>query len=55
MSLNFQDSSSPSIGELRVFHDHVVVVMSGVILLISYVIFYLLLEIIGTFETFYFL
>lgn len=44
MSLNFQDSSSPSIGELRVFHDHVVVIMSGVILLISYVIFYLLLD-----------
>ena len=29
-------------GELRVFHDHVVVVMSGVIVLITYILSYLL-------------
>lgn len=42
MSLNFQDSRSPSIGELSVFHDHVVVVISGVIILISYIMIYIL-------------
>ena len=44
MGLNFQDCASPSMRELRVFHDHVVVVISGVIVLISYIFLYLLLN-----------
>lgn len=40
--LNFQDSRSFSIRELRIFHDHVVVVISGVIILIVYIILYIL-------------
>lgn len=42
--MSFQDSCSPSIRELRVFHDHIVVVISGVIVLIRYIIGYLLLN-----------
>lgn len=40
--LNFQDSRSFSIGELRIFHDHVVVVISGIIILIIYIMLYIL-------------
>nr|YP_009051466.1 cytochrome c oxidase subunit II [Psoroptes ovis]AIH15199.1 cytochrome c oxidase subunit 2 [Psoroptes ovis] len=42
LALSFQDSSSPFMMELSTFHDHVVVVMSGVIVLISYIMVFLL-------------
>lgn len=44
MSLNFQDSGSPSMGELSVFHDHVMVVIRGVVVLIVYVLTYLIVR-----------
>lgn len=41
MSFSFQDSSSFVIRELTTFHDHVMIVISGVIVLITYIMFYL--------------
>jgi len=43
LALGFQDGRSLSIGELSSLHDHVITIILSVIILISYIIFYLLL------------
>lgn len=42
LSLGFQDRSSIPIGELRCLHDYVIVIMTRVIFLIRYIIFYIM-------------
>lgn len=42
LSLGFQDRSSPAMGELFCLHDHVIVIMMRIIILISYIITYLI-------------
>lgn len=42
--LRFQDSSSIFIRELIKFHDHAIIIIIGVIVLISYIIFFVLLN-----------
>ncbi len=39
-SLNFQDSVSYSIGELSFLHDHIMIIMLRVIILISYILLF---------------
>lgn len=42
LSLGFQDSSSPGMGELSILHDYVITIMLRVIILISYIMCYLI-------------
>jgi len=44
LALGFQDSSSPRIGELCCLHDHVITIIFRVIVLISYIITYMLVN-----------
>nr|YP_010510808.1 cytochrome c oxidase subunit II [Chortoglyphus arcuatus]UBQ34120.1 cytochrome c oxidase subunit II [Chortoglyphus arcuatus] len=44
LGLNFQDSCSFSSGELFFLHDHVMVIMFMVVILITYIMFYLLVN-----------
>uniref|UniRef100_UPI00315D1642 cytochrome c oxidase subunit II n=1 Tax=Sancassania mycophaga TaxID=3127633 RepID=UPI00315D1642 len=44
LALGFQDSGSPSMGELSCLHDHVMTIMFSVIILITYVMIYLLVN-----------
>lgn len=44
LALGFQDSRSPRIGELSCLHDHVITIMFSVIILITYIIVYLLVN-----------
>lgn len=44
LALGFQDRSSPSMGELSCLHDHVITIMFRVIILITYIMVYLLVN-----------
>lgn len=45
LALGFQDRCSSSMGELFCLHDHVITIMFSVIILISYIMFYILINI----------
>lgn len=45
LALGFQDRCSSAMGELFCLHDHVITIMFSVIILISYIMFYMLINI----------
>jgi cytochrome c oxidase subunit 2 len=44
LALGFQDRSSPAIGELSCLHDHVMTIMFRVIILITYIMVYMIVN-----------
>lgn len=44
LALGFQDSSSPSIGELSCLHDHIITIIFIIIFFISYIIIFIIIN-----------